>query len=48
MRDLTMFFIYKKLAIAWANTNGHPAAVVRISCRQPLEPWFALPRQLSI
>lgn len=46
MRDLTMFFIYKKLAIAWGNTNGNPAAAVRISCQQPLEPEIA-PRQLS-
>ena len=46
MRDLTMFFIYKKLAIAWGNTNGNPAAAVRISCQQPLEPEIA-PRQPS-
>jgi len=38
MRDLTIFFIHEKLAIAWTNTNGNPAAVVRISCQQPLEP----------
>jgi len=46
MCDLAIFFIHNILAIAWTNTNGNPAAAVRISCQQPLEPEFA-PRQLS-